>query len=94
MERNLDMMRDLMLEVENRAHEDPLIRVINMTPDRLRARDRTLAQMPIGGDLDESELAVADPERYHQAELLYEAGFIREDAYSASQRGPSPTSST
>ena len=88
MERNLDMMRDLMLEVENRAHGDPLIRVINMTPDQLRARDRTLALMPIGGDLDESELALADPERYHQVQLLYEAGFIREDAYSGSQRGP------
>ena len=88
MERNLDMMRDLMLEVENRAHGDPLVRVINCTPDELRARASALALMPIGGDLDESELAAADPERYHQTQLLYEARFISEDAYTASRRGP------
>ena len=88
MERNLDMMRDLMLEVESRAHDDPFVRVINMAPDQLRSRARALELMPVGGDLDESELVLADPERYHQAQLLYEAGFIREDAYSASSRGP------
>ena len=43
--------------------------------------------MPIGGDLDESESARANTERYYQAQLLYEAGFIREDAYSESRRG-------
>ena len=32
-------------------------------------------------------MARANPERYYQAQLLYEAGFIREDAYSESRRG-------
>ena len=43
MERNLDMMRDLMLEIENHAHEDPLVTIYNCTPDELRAKERLLA---------------------------------------------------
>ena len=45
------------------------------------------ALYPSEGSWTESELALADPERYHQARLLYEAGFIEEDAYYASRRG-------
>ena len=88
MRRDLDMMRDLMLEIENRAHGDPFVRIRNCTPDQLRSEAAALGLLPIGSDLDENELAAADPERYHQAQLLCEASFIREDVYSASRRGP------
>ena len=48
----------------------------------------TLSPLPTVGDLDSGELVLADTDRDYQAQLLYEAGFIEEDAYSALRRGP------
>ena len=83
MKRDLDIIRDLMLAIENRCHGDPLVVIYNRTPDEQRSLNVALFL----GEPDEADLASANPGKYHQAQLLYEAGFIAEHAYYASRRG-------
>ena len=80
MKRDLEMVRDILLEIENLPYGQTL-KVIDTIPEERRNYWRVL-----GLNSDEEELKCCDPVRFHHARLLWESGFVREPDIIASGR--------
>lgn len=80
MKRDLEMVRDILMEIENLPRGQTL-KVIDQIPEERRNYWTVL-----GVTTDEEELKCCDPVRFHHARLLWESGFVREPDILARKR--------
>ncbi len=78
MKRDLDLMREIMLDLEDRAHYKGSLKIYNSTPTDL--------ELMRGVELSQEDACNASPEKYHNALLLHDAGFIKENYHFAGIR--------
>ena len=71
MKRDLDLIRDILMEIETLTPRQ-CVRFINATPEEYRGRNAALALDP------ESDIEFCDPVRFHHARLLWDSGYVRE----------------
>ena len=80
MKRDLEMVRDILMEIESLPRGQTL-KVIDAMPEERRNYWTVLAL-----SADEKELKCCDPVRFHHARLLWESQFAREPDIIASRR--------
>lgn len=80
MKRDLEMVRVILMEIENLPREQTL-KVVDAIPEERRNYWKVL-----GLTTDEEELKCCDPVRFQHARLLWESRFVREPDIIASQR--------
>ena len=79
MKRDLDLIRGILMEVEELAPRG-YVRFINATAEERRARNAALVLGP------ERDIEFCDPVRFHHARLLWDSGYVREHDLSGARK--------